>query len=108
LNDKRLTIERMENALEYRATTDDEYAEKKTDVLRCEILCKRVRARVFVAEEGSVDLRKAKAEGHGDVIAADEALVDATVAFERLRASRETADSLIEATRTVEASRRKT
>ena len=97
----------MENALDWRACCDDEYAELKTDVLRCEILCKRVRARVFVIEEGSVDLRKAKAEGHTDVIAADEALVKATVAYERLRASRETADSLIEATRTVEASRRK-
>ena len=107
VNDKRLTIERMENALEWRALCDDEYAEKKTAVLRCEILCKRVRARVFVTEEGSVDLRKAKAEGHSDVIDADDAYVAATVAFERLRASRETADSLIEATRTVEASRRK-
>jgi hypothetical protein len=98
----------MEDALEYRANSDDEYAELKTGVLRCEIFCKRVRARVFVTEEGSVDLRKAKAEGHIDVIAADDSLVAATVAYERLRASRETADSLIEATRTVEASRRKT
>lgn len=97
----------MEDALEYRATTDDEYADRKTDVLRCEILCKRVRARVFVGEEGAIELRKSKAEGHGDVIAADEAYIQATLAYERLRASRGTADILIEAFRTVEASRRK-
>lgn len=107
MNDKRLTLERMESALEYRATTDDAYADLKTDVLRCEIMCKRVRARVFVTEEGSVDLRKAKAEGHSEVIAADEAFCKATVSFEKLKASRETADILIDAFRTVEASRRK-
>lgn len=107
MNDKALTLERMEAALDYRACCDDAYAELKADVLRCEILCKRVRARVFVAEEGSVDARKAKAEGHSDVIAADEAYVKATVEYERLRASRETADILIDAFRTVEASRRK-
>ena len=107
MNDKALTLSRMEDALDYRATSDDKYAVLKTNVLRCEILCKRVRARVFVSEEGGVEVRKAKAEGHSDVIAADEALVAATVAYERLRASRETADMLIEAFRTVEASRRK-
>jgi hypothetical protein len=107
LSDKRLTQARMEDALEFRATTDDDYAIRKADVLRCEILCKRVRARVMVSEEGAMDLRKAKAEGHGEVIAADDALVEAVDSFERLRASRETADILIEAFRTVEASRRK-
>lgn len=106
--DKRLTQDRMESALEYRATTDDIYAEMKANVLRFEILAKRVRARVFVTEEGSVDLRKAKAEGHGDVIDADECLCKAVTEFERLKASRETADILIDAFRTVEASRRKT
>jgi hypothetical protein len=106
--DRRLTIESMEASLNWRADCDLEYADLKTAVLRCEILAKRVRARVFVGEEGSVDLRKAKTEGHADVIAADDSLIEATVAFERLRASRETADMRIEATRTVEASRRKT
>lgn len=107
MSDKRLTLERMENALEFRATTDDDYAETKADVLRCEILTKRVRARIFVIEEGAMELRKAKAEGHSEVIAADAAYVAATLAHERLRASRGTADILIEAFRTVEASRRK-
>ena len=71
MNDKALTLTRMEDALDYRATTDELYAKRKTDLLRCEILCKRVRSRVMVTEEGAMDLRKAKAEGHPDVIAAD-------------------------------------
>jgi hypothetical protein len=97
----------MEDALEFRATSDDEYAEARASVLRSEILCKRVRARVFVTEEGAIEVRKAKAEGHSEVIAADEAYIAATLAYERLRAARGTADILIEAFRTVEASRRK-
>jgi hypothetical protein len=97
----------MEDALEYRATTDDAYAELRAAVLRTEILCKRVRSRVFVAGEGSVEMRKAQAEGHQDVIAADDAYIEATLEYERLRASRATADILIDAFRTVEASRRK-
>jgi hypothetical protein len=107
LSDKRLTLERMENALDYRASTDDDYGLKKTEVLRTEILCKRVRARIMVTEEGAMELRKAKAEGHGEVIAADDAYIAATLAYETLRASRGTADLLIDAFRTVEASRRK-
>lgn len=98
----------MENALDYRATTDDAYAEKKTAVLRLEILCKRVRARAFLDQTGSVESRKAAAEGHSDVMKADEQYVEATLEFEVLKASRETADILIDAFRTVEASRRKT
>lgn len=97
----------MESALDFRASTDDEYAAKKTAVLRCEIFCKRVRARVFIGEDGSIDVRKSKAEGHKDVMAADELYVQATLEFEALKASRETADILIDAFRTVEASRRK-
>ena len=106
--EKPLTLERMVAAINWRAECDDQYAELKGDVLRCEILCKRVRARVFVGEEGSVDLRKAKAEIHPDTMAADDELISAIIAFEKLRASRESADSVVEGTRTAEASRRKT
>lgn len=103
----KLTIEQMEADLTERAEGDELYAEAKTEVLRREIFAKRVRARVFVTEDGSVDARKAKAEGHADVEAADEMLIDATADFERLKARRETLDIRIESTRTVEASRRK-
>lgn len=107
MRSKALTVDRMESALDYRASTDDEYAERKTQVLRLEILCKRTRARAFLLQEGSVESRKAAAESYTDVIKADEDYVSAVMEFERLKASRETADILIDAFRTVEASRRK-
>ena len=97
----------MENALEFLAETDEPFAEAKTSVLRCEILVKRVRARVFVTEEGTIEVRKAKAEGHGDVIAADESLCASALAFETLKAKRSRAEILIDVYRTLEASRRR-
>jgi hypothetical protein len=98
---------KLEGAMEFLAETDDTYALAKTDVLRAEILCKRVRSRVFLVGSGSVDARKAEAEGHQDVIAADEALCSATLTFEALRAKRDRAEIVIDVWRSVEASRRK-
>jgi len=93
--------------MHFLAESDSHYAMAKTDVLRAEIMCKRVRARVFIGREGSIEARKAEAECHQDVIEADEALCTATLEFESLRAKRQRAELLIEVFRTVEASRRK-
>lgn len=94
--------------MEFLAETDEKYAAAKTDLLRTEILAKRVRARIFVAaSDGSVEFRKAAAEGHGDTITADDALVAATLEFETLRARRGRAEIVIDVFRTLEASRRK-
>lgn len=93
--------------MEYLAETDDQYALAKADLLRTEILAKRIRARVFVSEAGSVEARKAAAEAHSEVIEVDDALVQATVTFETLKARRSRAEILIDVYRTLEASRRK-
>jgi hypothetical protein len=97
----------MEAALEYLAETDEEFAQTKTDLLRDEILVKRVRARVFVETEGGVEVRKAKAEGHVDVVTADESLCASTLDFETLKAKRSRAEIVIEVWRSVNASQRK-
>jgi hypothetical protein len=98
----------MEAAMEFLAETDDKYALAKAELLRAEILSKRVRARLFAgAQEGSVEMRKALAEGHEDVIEADEDLIKATIDFEALRARRGRAEIVIDVFRTLEASRRK-
>jgi hypothetical protein len=97
----------MEAALEFLADTDEAFAETKTNLLRAEILVKRVRARVFVETEGGVEVRKAKAEGHADVVAADESLCTSTLDFEKLKAQRSRAEIVIEVWRSVNASQRK-
>lgn len=101
---------RMEAAMEFLADTDITFAEAKTALLRCEILCKRVRARIFMTEcqGGSVEARKQNAEGHSEVIATDDALITATLEYEALKARRSRAEILIDVWRSVEASRRKT
>jgi hypothetical protein len=97
----------MEEAVDFLWKTDEAFAEAKTDVLRAEILVKRVRARVFVETEGGVEVRKAKAEGHADVVAADESLCASTLTFETLKAKRSRAEIIIEVWRSVNASQRK-
>jgi len=60
-----------------------------------------------VTSEGSVEARKAGAEIHADVTAADDELIRATVEFEALRAKRQRAEIVIDVWRSLEASRRK-
>ena len=102
-----ITQEKMEAAMEYLAETDEEFALAKAELLRSEILAKRVRARLFVSGEGSVEMRKAVAEGHVDVIATDDALIKATLQLEALKARRSRAEIVVDVFRTLEASRRK-
>jgi hypothetical protein len=102
-----ITQERMENAMTYLAETDQAYADYKAALLRCEILCKRVRARIFLVAEGSNELRKAKAEVSPEADEADKYLVEATLYLEGLKAKRSRAELLIDVFRTLEASRRK-
>lgn len=94
--------------MNFLAETDEQFAIAKTDVLRCEILAKRARARIFVTGEGSIEMRKAAAEGHNEVIAADDALIEAMLGFEGLKARRSRAEILIDVWRSVESSRRRT
>lgn len=93
--------------MSFLAETDDSYAIAKADMLRGEILAKRARARVFVTGEGSVEARKAAAEIHTEVTAADDELIRATLEFEGLRAKRQRAEIVIDVWRSLEASRRK-
>jgi hypothetical protein len=102
-----ITQERMERAMEYLAETDQAYADYKASLLRCEIMCKRVRARVFLQEEGTNEVRKMKAEVNAEVDEADKYLVEATLYLEGLKAKRSRAELLIDVFRTLEASRRK-
>jgi hypothetical protein len=97
----------MEAAMEFLAETDQPFAEAKTAVMRHEILCKRIRSRVFCFVEGGVEQRKAQAETHQEVIAADDEYIAAILAFETLRARRGRAEIVIDVWRSLNASQRK-
>jgi hypothetical protein len=97
----------MEAAMEFLADSDVSFAEAKTEVMRQEILGKRIRARVFGFVEGSVEARKSQAETHQEVITADDEYIAATLAFETLRARRGRAEIVIDVWRSLNASQRK-
>ena len=94
--------------MEFLAETDENYANLKTLVLRCEILAKRARSRIFLTGEGNVESRKAAAEVHGEVCAADDTYIEAMREFETLKARRSRAEILVDVWRSIEASRRRT
>jgi len=102
-----ISDERMERALRYLAETDELVAEAKTQVVRLEFLAKRVRARVFLTAPGdTVREREAYTETTEDVKDVDETQVQAILAYEKLRAKRTTEELVIEAWRSLNASRR--
>ena len=101
-----ISEERLTKALTYLAETDEESAELKADVARREYRCKLARARGFVEAEGSVEARKAAAELSDHVITAEEDLVTAIVAFEKVKAKRATEELIVEVWRSVSANRR--
>jgi hypothetical protein len=90
------------------AETDPNFAEAKTEVERATWLCKHSRAIVYEAVDGkSVEDRKQAVERHEKVIAAEERRLSAVLAFEKLKAERETKQLIIEVWRSVEATRRR-
>lgn len=102
-----ISDERMEKALKYLAMTDEEAAEAKAQVARCEFLAKRVRARQFLMASGpSVEAKKAVAETAPEVEDADGTLVEAILTFEKLRAKRTTEELIVEVWRSCGANRR--
>lgn len=102
-----IDADKMDGAMNYLAETDLPFAKAKTDLLRCEILAKRIRARMYMTGEGSVEARKAAAEGSAEVIEADDQLIAATLMFEQLKARRSRAEIVVDVFRTLEASRRR-
>lgn len=102
-----ISDKRLEEAMRYLATTDEDYAEAKANVARTEYRCKSVRAQAFlVSEEKTVDARKADAERSKMVSDADEANVQAILVSEKLRAKRTTEALVVEVWRSLQANRR--
>ena len=101
-----ISEDRLEKAMRYLAETDEELAEAKGEVLRCEQLLKRIQYRLFESADGSIELRKAKAGMSAETARAEEELVSAIVKYEGLRAKRDTESTVVEVWRSLNASRR--
>lgn len=103
-----ITREQVEDCLTFIAESDSLYAEAKTEVERASWLCKHVRAVCYLDtdREAKVDERKNEVERHEKVAAAEDRRILAILAFEKIKAERETKALLIEVFRTLESSRR--
>lgn len=93
-------------ALHYLADTDEACAELKTDVARKEYALDLAKKRIFLEATGNVEERKAQAEVSAQVQSAVIAHLEATLAYEKLRAKRTTEALLIDTWRSVNANRR--
>ena len=97
---------RMEQALKFLAETDEEYAEKKTNVERQAWCRDQAEARVFQLAEGNIPDRKATAELSSDVSEATERWLKAMLESKKLEAKRATQVLVIETWRSLNANRR--
>lgn len=103
-----ISREEVGEALRFIAETDHDYAEAKTEVERSTWLCKHTRAIVYESVSGkSVEDRKQAVERAEKVVAAENRRIEAILAFESIKAKRETKQLVVEVWRSVEATRRR-
>ena len=101
-----ITSDRLQKALTYLAETDESCAEAKAQVERCAYTCKHARALEFQIAEGSIEARKAAAEVSAAVQKAEDQRIAAIIAYEKLKAKRETEALIVDVWRSLNASRR--
>ena len=93
--------------LTWLGTTDLQFAELRGAMEMAEIRQKRARAAAYEGTEGTVAERSAEVELNENVQAADDAYIAARVAFEKLKAQRERAETWFEMWRSLDATRRR-
>lgn len=103
---KPITQDRMEEALDYLLSTDDDCAALGADVKRLEFKAKRTKAAVFKLSEGSVAERNATADTAAEVDAAHEEYFKASHKFDAMRNKRSTEAIVFEAWRSLNSNRR--
>ena len=101
-----ITQERMEQAIEYLADTDEPCAALRADVERAEWRTKRTKAAIFQISSGSVADRNAIVETSPDTEAAYEQYFKALAEFDAMKNRRATESIVFEAWRSLNSNRR--
>lgn len=102
-----ISEDRAGKSLNYLASTDEDTAEAKVSVAKCEYRCKLIRAQVMLEQtEGSIAVKEAKAESDERTQKAEAERFMAIGIFEHLKAKRATAEWVIETWRSLNANRR--
>lgn len=106
MTDDFLSDDRIEAALRFLANSAQEYAEAKGLRVMLEHRLKTVKAQVLLANEGTNVEREARAYASKEYQSATDALKDAVVSEEKLRALRVAAEAKIEVWRSTQANLR--
>jgi len=89
-------LKRADDAANFLADTDIQVAELRLKVERDKRKAKRKWSAIYMRAEGSVELRKAKAETHPEYESAVAAEMTSLLEYEKLRNQRDTAETVIE------------
>lgn len=101
-----ISEKRLEQALTYRAQTDEECARLRADMERAEFKAKAIRDATFKRLEGSVADRTAEASTATPYMDAMEDYFQLLQAYEAMRNKRATEEIVVEVWRSINASRR--
>lgn len=102
-----ISQEKMEKALAYLAETDETFAYHKAHALQTEKKAKAVRAAVVIHTEGTGPVKEATAEASEEYQEALSNWFEAVRQLEHVKNRRETASTIIEAWRSLNASMRR-
>lgn len=104
-----ITKDQVGEAVLFIGNSDHKFAAAKTEVERATWLCKHARAIVYemTNRDAKVDERKQEIERDHRVVAAEERRLAGILAFETIKAERESKQLIIEVWRSLEATRRR-
>lgn len=102
-----ITDARAETAFEWLNSHTKTIGAAKAELERAKILQKRVRNRLYLGAEGSVEARKAAADVHEDAEQADERYCVAVEAYESMTATQSVETIALDVWRTESANRRR-
>jgi uncharacterized protein YdeI (YjbR/CyaY-like superfamily) len=102
-----LTPEKAAEIQTWLATTDLKFAELRGEMEMAELLCRKVRSRMFLAADGNNEERKHEAEIADETQAADDAYIAAKVEYEKLKARRERGEKWWTMWQSLESTRRR-
>jgi hypothetical protein len=101
-----ITQERMENALQFLADTDEPCATLRADMERAEFRAKRTEQAIFTLSDGTVAERNALAKTSDETFAAYEQYFKAMQAHDTMKNRRATEAIVFEAWRSLNSNRR--
>jgi hypothetical protein len=101
-----VTEDEVGELLNFLSQTDATVAELEGEMLLAQKRIERIKDRLYIAEDGTVPERKAKANRSPEVAVEEENEIKATIAFKSLKAQRDTAKIKVDVWRSCNSARK--